>query len=169
MWYLPKVAGALNVLISTKESHRFGGRWRFIISLTLETLFSLLMTPITWLNHTIFMVNLALGRQGGWAAQARDDHTVSLSSAIKQFWPHTVLGIALTLTLYLSYQEATYFGLLFFGGLLMSIPLAVITSQSWLGNLMMKHQILSSPEEFVKPEELIPLRLKAFHYQDTDQ
>jgi len=168
MWYLPKVAGALNVLISTKESHRFGGRWRFIISLTLETLFSLLMTPITWLNHTIFMVNLALGRQGGWAAQARDDHTVSLSSAIKQFWPHTVLGIALTLTLYLSYQEATYFGLLFFGGLLMSIPLAVITSQSWLGNLMMKYQILSSPEEFVKPEELIPLRLKAFHYQDTD-
>jgi membrane glycosyltransferase len=169
MWYLPKVAGALNVLISTKESHRFGGRWRFIISLTLETMFSLLMTPITWLNHTIFMVNLALGRQGGWAAQARDDHTVTLSSAIQQFWPHTVLGIALTLTLYLSYQEATYFGLLFFGGLLVSIPLAVITSQSWLGNLMMKYQILSSPEEFVKPKELIPLRLKAFHHQDTDQ
>jgi membrane glycosyltransferase len=169
MWYLPKVAGALNVLISTKESHRFGGRWRFIISLVLETMFSLLMTPITWLNHTIFMVNLALGRQGGWSAQARDDHTVNISSAIKQFWLHTALGIALTLTLYLSNQDATYFGLLFFGGLLVSIPLAVITSQSWLGNLMMKYQILSSQEEFVTPEELIPLRLKAFHHQDTDR
>lgn len=169
MWYLPKVAGALNVLLSTKESQRFGGRWRFSISLILETLFSLLMTPIAWLNHTIFMMSLALGRQGGWTAQARDDHTVKLSYAIKQFWPHTVLGIALTLTLYLSHKEATYFGLLFFGGLLVSIPLAVITSQSWLGNLMMKYQILCSPEEITTPEELIPLRLKALNHHHTDR
>jgi membrane glycosyltransferase len=168
MWYLPKVAGALNVLLSTTESHRFGGRWRFIISLAFETMFSLLMTPIAWLNHTIFMMNLALGRQGGWAAQARDDHTVNISNAIKQFWPHTVLGIALTLTLFLSHRDATYFGLLFFGGLLVSIPLAVITSQSWLGNLMMKHKLLSSPEEINTPEELKPLRLKALHHNLTN-
>ena len=169
MWYLPKVAGALNVLLSTKESQRFGGRWRFIISLVLETLFSLLMTPIAWLNHTIFIMNLVLGRQGGWAAQARDNHTVNTSNAVKQFWPHTVLGIALTLTLYFSHQNDVYFGLLFFGGLLVSIPLAVITSQTWLGNVMMKYQILSSPEEIVTPEELIPLRLKALYHQDTDR
>jgi membrane glycosyltransferase len=169
MWYLPKVAGALNVLLSTKESKRFGGRWRFSISLVLETLFSLLMTPITWLNHTIFMTSLALGRQGGWAPQARDDHTVKISYAVKQFWPHTALGIVLTLTLYFSHKDATYFGLLFFGGLLVSIPLAVITSQSWLGNLMMKYKILCSPEEITTPEELIPLRLKALHHTDRAQ
>jgi membrane glycosyltransferase len=168
MWYLPKVAGALNVLLSTKESQRFGGRWRFIISLAFETMFSLLMTPIAWLNHTIFMMNLTLGRQGGWSAQARDEHTVNISNAIKQFWPHTVLGIALTVTLYFSHRDATYFGLLFFGGLLVSIPLAVITSQSWLGNLMMKYKLLSSPEEIATPEELIPLRLKALHQNQTN-
>jgi membrane glycosyltransferase len=169
MWYLPKVAGALNVLLSTKESHRFGGRWRFIISLLLETIFSLLMTPIAWLNHTIFMMNLALGRQGGWSSQARDEHTVSISNAVKQFWPHTALGIALTLTLCLSHKNATYFGLLFFGGLLASIPLAVITSQSWLSNLMMKYKLLSSPEEITTPDELAPLRLKALHYHHSNQ
>jgi membrane glycosyltransferase len=168
MWYLPKVAGALNILLSTKESQRFGGRWRFTLSLILETVFSLLMTPIAWLNHTIFMMNLALGRQGGWATQARDTHTVNISNAIKQFWPHTVLGIALTLTLFLSHRDATYLGLLFFGGLLVSIPLAVITSQSWLGNLMMKHKLLSSPEEINTPEELKPLRLKALHHNLTN-
>jgi membrane glycosyltransferase len=169
MWYLPKVAGALNVLLSTKEAIRFGGRGRFVISLVLETVFSLLMTPIAWLNHTIFMMNLALGRQGGWATQARDDHTINISNAVKQFWPHTALGIALSLTLYLSYRDATYLGLLFFGGLLVSIPLAVITSQSWLGNLMMKYKLLSSPEEIATPEELIPLRLKALHLHQSNQ
>lgn len=169
MWYLPKIAGALNVLLSAKESQRFGGRWRFSISLILETLFSLLMTPITWLNHTIFIMSLALGRQGGWSTQARDDHTITLSYAVRQFWPHTALGAALALKLYLSHQEASYFGLLFFGGLLVSIPLAVITSQSWLGNLMMKYQILCSPEEITTPEELMPLRLKALHHHHTDR
>jgi len=169
MWYLPKIAGALNVLLSTKESQRFGGRWRFTISLTLEMLFSLLMTPIAWLNHSIFMMNLVLGRQGGWATQARDDHTISISTGVKQFWPHTLLGVALTLTLYFSYKNDTFFGLLFFGGLLVSIPLAVITSQRWLGTFMMRYQILSSPEEIIMPEELIPLRLKALHHQDTDR
>ena len=169
MWYLPKVAGALNVLLSVKESQRFGGRLRFTISLVLETMFSLLMTPIAWLNHTIFMINLALGRQGGWATQARDDHTVNLSNAIKQFWPHTILGVALTLMLCFSHKNDTYFGLLFFGGLLVSIPLAVITSQTWLGNIMMKYQILSSPEEIVTSEELIPLELKALHHRDVNR
>jgi membrane glycosyltransferase len=169
MWYLPKIAGALNVLLSTKESQRFGGRWRFTISLVLETLFSLLMAPIAWLNHTIFMMNLALGRQGGWGTQARDDHTVNISNAVKQFWPHTVLGFALFSMLYFSHQNDAHFGLLFFGGLLVSIPLAVITSQAWLGNFMMKYQILSSPEEIVTPEELISLRLKALHHQATDR
>ncbi|CAM3729732.1 glucans biosynthesis glucosyltransferase MdoH [Polynucleobacter arcticus] len=167
MWYLPKIAGALNVLLSTKESQRFGGRWRFSISLVLETTFSLFMTPITWFNHTIFMVSLAVGHKGGWATQAREDHTVSFSNAIQQFWPHTILGIALALTLYLSQESAFIFGILFFGGLLLSIPLAVITSQTWLGNLMMRYQILSSPEEITIPNELIPLRLKALqHRQD---
>lgn len=169
MWYLPKVAGALNVLLNTKESQRFGGRWRFVLSLVLETLFSLLMTPIAWLNHTIFMINLALGRQGGWATQTRDNHSVNISTAVKQFWPHTLLGFALIWMLYFSHQNGAYFGLLFFGGLLVSIPLAVITSQTWLGNIMMRYQILSSPEEIVTPEELIPLRLKALHHQDTDR
>jgi membrane glycosyltransferase len=169
MWYLPKVAGALNVLLSTKEAIRFGGRGRFVISLVLETVFSLLMTPIAWLNHTIFMMNLALGRQGGWATQTRDDHTVNISNAVKQFWPHTVLGFALFWMLYLSHQNDAYFGLLLFGGLLVSIPLAVITSQKWLGNVMIRYQILSSPEEINTPKELIPLRLKALHHQDTDR
>ena len=168
MWYLPKVAGALNVLLSTKESQRFGGRWRFTISLVLETIFSLLMTPIAWLNHTIFMLSLFLGHKGGWATQTRDDHTVSISYAARQFWLHTVLGITLISTLYFSYKDATFFGLIFFGGLLVSIPLAVITSQAWLGNLLMKYKLLSSPEEITTPEELIPLHLKALHSRHTN-
>jgi len=161
MWYLPKIAGALDVLLRTTESNRFGGRWRFGLSLFLEMLFSLLMTPIAWLNHTLFILGLAFGKKGGWTAQTRDDHSVSVMQALAQCWPHTLLGIALTGLLYFTHPEALVYGLLFFGGLLCAIPLLVLTSQPWLGRFMIRHRLLSLPEEIAPPAMLISLQLSA--------
>lgn len=164
MWYLPKIAGALDVLLRTTESKRFGGRWRFSFSLFLEMLFSLLMTPIAWLNHTLFILGLVFGRKGGWSAQTRDDHSVSVAQAIAQCWPHTLLGIALTGLLYFTHPETLAYGLLFFGGLLFSIPLLVLTSQPWLGRFMIRHRLLSLPEEIAPPAVLLPLQLSALEF-----
>jgi membrane glycosyltransferase len=161
MWYLPKIAGALDVLLRTSESKRFGGRLRFGLSLFLETLFSLLMTPIAWLNHTLFILGLAFGKKGGWSAQTRDDHSVSVGHAFTQYWPHTLLGLALTGLLYFTHPETLAYGLLFFGGLLLSIPLLMLTSQPWLGRFMIHHQLVSLPEEITPPAVLLLLQLSA--------
>ncbi len=161
MWYLPKIAGALDVVLRNSESRRFGGRWRFCLSLVLELLFSLLMTPITWLNHTIFIIGLAFGKKGGWAGQARDDHSVSIAHAFQQFWPHTLIGLGLASLLYLTHPATLWYGMLFFGGLLFSIPLVVLTSQAWLGRGMIDRQLLALPEEITLPAVLLPLQLSA--------
>jgi membrane glycosyltransferase len=159
MWYLPKIAGALDVLLQSSKSKCFGGRWRFSISLILEMIFSLLMTPIAWFNHTVFILGLAFGKKGGWSAQTRDDHSISVVEALHQFWPHTLLGIALTGMLYFTHPEALPYGMLFFGGLLLAIPLTVVTSQPWLGRFMIRRQLLSLPEEITPPAELLALQL----------
>jgi membrane glycosyltransferase len=161
MWYLPKIAGALDVVLRNSESRRFGGRWRFCFSLMLELLFSLLMTPITWLNHTIFIIGLAFGKKGGWTGQTRDDHSVSIAHAIQQFWPHTLIGIGLASLLYFTHPTTLWYGMLFFGGLLFSIPLVVLTSQAWLGRWMINHRLLALPEEVTPPAVLLPLKLSA--------
>ncbi|MFZ4118821.1 MAG: glucans biosynthesis glucosyltransferase MdoH [Polynucleobacter sp.] len=161
MWYLPKIAGALDVLLTASESKRFGGRWRFSLSLLLEMLFSLLMTPIAWFNHTIFIIGLALGKKGGWTGQARDDHSISIAHAFQQCWLHTAIGLTLTGILYFTHPETLPYGLVFFGGLALSIPLVVLTSQAWLGGLMMRYRLLSLPEEIAPPAALIPLQLSA--------
>ena len=161
MWYLPKIAGAINVLLQTSKSKLFGGRWRFCINLILEMVFSLLMTPITWLNHTIFILSLAFEKKGGWSGQSRDDHSISVAHAVNQFWPHTILGLGLSSLLYFNHPEALPYGILFFGGLLFSIPLVVITSQPWLGRLMIRYRLLSLPEEIIPAKELLPLQLSA--------
>ena len=73
MWYQPKIAGALDVLLRPEERARFGGGWRFALNLSLEMLFSILMNPISWLNQTMIMTGLIFGKKAGWTAQARDD------------------------------------------------------------------------------------------------
>jgi membrane glycosyltransferase len=169
MWYLPKMAGAIDVFVRKKESHRFGGRIVFFKSLVLETLFSFLMTPITWLNHSLFMIGLALGHQGGWSSQSRDDHVISWRDAGRQFFPHTLMGVLLSLMLLWSHPSLFAIGLFFFGGLALAIPLVVLTSQAWLGEKMIKHQCLSSPEEIERSEMLKPLQLKSFSIQEKFQ
>lgn len=169
MWYLPKLAGALDVFIRKNESQRFGGRMVFAKSLALETVFSFLMTPVTWLNHSIFMVGLALGHQGGWSTQSRDDHAISWRDAGRQFFPHTLIGVVLSVLLLVSHPSLFPIGLFFFGGLALSIPMVVLTSQAWLGEMMIKHQVLSSPEEIERSEVLKPLQLKSYSIQEKFQ
>lgn len=169
MWYLPKIAGALDVLLRSKESHRFGGRTVFVKSLLLETVFSFLMTPITWLNHSFFIIGLALGHQGGWSTQSRDDHVISWRQASQQFFPHTLIGVFLSVLLLWSHPSLFPIGLFFFGGLALAIPLVVLTSQAWLGEKMIQHQWLASPEEIERSEVLQPLQLKSYSTQEKFQ
>lgn len=167
MWYLPKIAGALDVLLRKEERARFGGGCRFGLSLTMEMLFSILMTPITWLNHTIFIVGLVFGKKAGWTAQSRDDHIIPLTDAIRQFWPHTLLGLVLSGLLLATHPAVLPYALIFFSGLLLSIPLAVLTSRPGLGRWMIANRLLSLPEEISPPEALLALDLKALNILQT--
>ena len=161
MWYLPKIAGAADVISRASERKRFGGGWRFVTGFTLEMIFSILMTPITWLNHTMFMTGLVFGRKAGWGAQARDDHSIPLSTAIKQFWPHTVLGLAGVFGLLISHPQLLPYSFFALGGLLLSIPIAVLTSLPTFGATLIRHRLLSLPEEIDPPEALKSLHLRA--------
>ena len=161
MWYLPKIAGAADVISRASERKRFGGGWRFVTGFTLEMIFSILMTPITWLNHTMFMTGLVFGRKAGWGAQARDDHSIPLSTAIKQFWPHTVLGLAGVFGLLVSHPQLLPYSFFALGGLLLSIPIAVLTSLPIFGATLIRHRLLSLPEEIDPPEALKSLHLRA--------
>ena len=168
VWYQPKIAGALDALLRKEERLRFGGGWRFGVGLTLEMFFAILMTPITWLNHTLFLAELLLGKKGGWTAQTRDDHSVPLAEAVKQFWPHTLLGLVLSGSLLATHAALLPYAMIFLSGLLLAIPLAVVTSQPWLGRFMMQRRLLSLPEEIAPPEALRTLQLKALpaHWAD---
>jgi membrane glycosyltransferase len=161
MWYLPKIAGAADVVSRASERKRFGGTLRFATGFTLEMVFSILMTPITWLNHTIFMTGLVFGKKAGWGAQARDDHFIALGTALKQFWPHTLLGLFGVVGLFISHPHLLPYSFFVLGGLLLSVPIAVLTSLPCFGAILIQHKLLSLPEEIDPPEALKSLHLRA--------
>ena len=170
MWYLPKIAGALEVMLRADERKRFGGGVRFASSFTFEMIFSLLMTPITWLNHTIFIVGLLFGKKSGWTGQARDDHSVPVSIALRQFWPHTLLGLCLTGAVWSTHPANLPYAMIMLSGLLLSIPLTVTTSWPAFGRLLIRWQLVSLPEEIAPPTALTPLDLEVLkHARHSDK
>jgi membrane glycosyltransferase len=161
MWFAPNIATALDVLTRAKLRYLFGGTLRFSASFALSVIFVVLVTPVMWASHTLFLVRLLGGRTIGWGGQTRDDHAVPWSLALRQLWPQTLIGLAPLLLLALAAPAAVPYAMLVAGGPLLSIPLAVGTAAPALGRALIAAGLYRLPEEIVPPPELRALELAA--------
>jgi membrane glycosyltransferase len=167
MWFAPKTATMIDVLTRPTLRRAFGGTLRFLASVTVETIFSLLLSPIMWVCHTLFLAGLPFGRAIGWIGQMRDNHSVAWSIALRQLWPQTVLGSAsLTIIAVLQPAALAYVFVLAAGGLLLSIPFCVVTSWPVFGLALARVGIGRLSEETVPPQPLKRLALPALKAAD---
>jgi membrane glycosyltransferase len=161
MWFAPKIATVIDVLTRRSLRRAFGGSARFLVSVVTETLFFILLSPIMWVCHTLFIAGVPFGRVIGWIGQVRDDHTVSWSQSLRQLWPHTALGLAPLIVLAATHPSAIPYALLLAGGPALSIPLAVITAMPAVGTALARIGIGRLPEETAPPDALTALALPA--------
>jgi membrane glycosyltransferase len=161
MWFAPKIATVLDALARAEQRRAFGGSARFIASVTVETIFTLLLLPIMWFAHTVFLLALPFGRTVTWMAQMRDNHEVPLSQALHNLWPQTVLGLLGIGLLAFTHPMAIPYALFVAGGLALCVPLAVATSSPALGKALAWIGVGRLPEETAPPAALTTLRLPA--------
>jgi membrane glycosyltransferase len=161
MWFAPKIASAIDVLLHPELRRAFGGAGLFIINFVIETLYSILLCPILWFGHTIFLTGLLFGREIDWIGQARDDHAVPFTLALHNLWPHTLLGCAALGLLAMTQPAAIPYALFLAAGPALAIPFAVVTARPWLGNLAARIGIGRLPEETNRPAVLLALALPA--------
>lgn len=161
MWFAPKIATVVDVLTRPAARASFGGAARFLAGVACETVFFILLSPIMWFGHTLFIGGLLFGRAIGWIGQTRDDHAVPWSLAWSQFWPQTAFGAACLLMLALAAPAAIPYALFIAGGLLLSVPLAVLTAAPSSGALLLRLGIGRLPEETDPPSALRALKLPA--------
>ena len=162
MTFAPKIATVIDVLLEDVRRRSFGGFIPFVLNLTVETLFTLLLTPIVALSHTIFLVRLFLfGRGATWNSQAREIHAVPWRLAFAKLWPQTLAGCAILAVVALKSPTDFGFALLGTCGLVFSAPFAVATSSPLIGALFARFGIARIPEEHEHPEALLSLSLPA--------
>ncbi|HYY38793.1 MAG TPA: glucans biosynthesis glucosyltransferase MdoH, partial [Xanthobacteraceae bacterium] len=116
MWFAPNIATVIDVLTRAKLRHLFGGGVRLSASFMITIVFVVLVAPIMWASHTIFLARLLCGRTLDWGAQARHDHEVPWPLALRQFWPQTLVGVAPVLLLAAAVPAALPYALLIAGG-----------------------------------------------------
>src|SRR5262249_60782126 len=76
MWFSPKIASAIDILLRPELQREFGGAGRFVANFVIEAVYSVLLCPIVWFGHTIFLSGLLLGRGIGWIGQTGEDRPV---------------------------------------------------------------------------------------------
>jgi membrane glycosyltransferase len=161
MWFAPNIATVIDVLTRAKLRNLFGGGIRFSASFMITIVFTVLVVPIMWASHALFLLRLLCGRTLDWGVQARHDHEVPWSLAFRRFWPETLVGLAPVLLLAIAAPAAVPYALLIASGPLLSIPLAVVTASPALGRVLITLGLDRLPEETLPLPELRALRLPA--------
>ena len=128
MWFAPMIATALDILLRPKARRTYGGVMRFVANFVIAIVFSILLVPIMWFGHTIFLTGLLFGHEIGWIGQTRDDHAVPLALAIRNLWPHTLLGWGAIVVLAMTHPGAIPYALFLAAGLALAIPLVIVTA-----------------------------------------
>jgi membrane glycosyltransferase len=161
MWFAPKIASVVDVLMRREARRAFGGGWRFLGSVMAETVFSLMLTPIMWFGHTAFFAALLRGKAGGWGGQLRDDHAVPVRVALRQFWGPSILGCGVIAILAARAPSAIPYALFIAGGLAAAVPLAVLTADARIGRALTRIGMGRLPEETEPSAALASLQIPA--------
>ena len=56
----------IDALTRPKARYRYGGGPMFLVNVAVETIFFLLLSPIMWFAHTVFLATLVFGGSVGW-------------------------------------------------------------------------------------------------------
>jgi membrane glycosyltransferase len=147
MWFAPKIATVIDAMTREKARYRYGGGPLFLVNVAVETVFFLLLSPVMWFAHTVFLASLVSGVGVGWGAQARDDHAVPLALAVARLWPQTALGWACIAALAAWAPAAIPCALLIAGGLALAVPLCVMTANRAAGAALVRAGVGRLPEE----------------------
>ncbi|MFI4913955.1 MAG: glucans biosynthesis glucosyltransferase MdoH [Steroidobacterales bacterium] len=154
---LPKLLGAILALKDRALRHTFGGAPKLLLSLVLEQLLSMLLAPTMMLFHSTFVLRTLIGHPVSWDAQQRGDRGVNYREAFARHKWHVLLGLVWGSTILLFAPKFIWWMLPVITGMLLSMPLTVLTSRTSLGRRARAFHLLMTPEETAPPPELAAL------------
>jgi len=151
---MPKILGATLALVNGKLRRCYGGGLRLLTSLVVEQIFSTLLAPSMMLFHTSFVVTTLAGHPVTWNAQDRGDRGITFREAFSRHKWHVAIGLVWGGVILSIAPRYIWWMSPILAGLLLSVPLTMLTSLTSAGVWMRKRGLLLTPEETDTPPEL---------------
>lgn len=147
MLLLPKLLALLLVLPSRRRRLAFGGGGRLVASALVEILFATLLAPVLMVQQTGAVLGTLLGRSVGWSGQQRRAGLQAVTLLARRYGPITLLGIG-----WAAVAANWSPGLLVWlspvvVGMILAVPLAVVSGRRTLGIAARRHGWFLVPEE----------------------
>ena len=143
----PKLIAVIALLEDVPATRAHGGAGAVIKSAIVEAIFSTLMAPIVMLQHSWYVLTILVGMATGWNAQTRTDRALPLGLVARKFAPHTLIGLAAGFVLYRYVPVDFDWYIPLLAGLVLAIPLVVLSSSPLLGRLARADRFFLVPSE----------------------
>lgn len=158
--FLPKILALIDLAFDRERRQAFGGLQRATAGAVLETVFSSLHAPLQMLWHSQFVATILLGIGVHWGPQNRTADGIAWSQAFRRHWGQTLIGVVWGAAIW-ELDHPTFFWFLpVLAGMLLAIPLSVLTSRTSLGARARSLGLFLTPEETFPPSELDTLRVR---------
>ena len=165
MLFLPKALALALLLKDERLAQSYGGLVGATSSVVLETVFSVLTAPVLMLFQTKFVLAILMRRAVGWPPQQRGDHMTSFKEAALTHGVQSLFGVVVGLWSY-QYVPAFFWWLTpVLLGLLLAIPVSMLSSSIALGRQARELGLFLTPEETERP---VVLRYLEENLEDRD-
>ncbi len=155
--YSPKLLGYLAKCCLPPNAPATAGA-RFAFGAAAEPAFTLLMDAVSAVAKTAAMLRLAFGGAAAlWTPQNRNDRGVGWLEAALLLWPQALIGTVVFAGFADAGWTATLWAAPFAGGLVVAIPLCVLTANARIGQLLRDHRFAAIPEEFDHAQAPAPM------------
>jgi membrane glycosyltransferase len=156
--FLPKILALIDLALDRRRRRAFGGMIHATLGAVLETVFSALHAPLQMLWHSQFVAASLLLFGVQWGPQKRTTDGTSWLYALRRHWPHTLIGLVWGLAIWRLDRPTFWWFAPVVAGMVLSIPLSVLTSRANVGERARQLGLFLTPEETAPPPELAVLR-----------
>lgn len=149
---LPKLLAYVALLARKRERVAFGGGLRVLAAVLAETLLAALIAPSMMIFQSTAVAEILLGRDAGWQVQRRGDGGVTRQEIYRKFMPPTLCGAAMAAGAYAISVPLLLWMSPVIAGLLLAIPIGIVTSSP------MRNNLFATPEDNLPPPVLVRAR-----------
>jgi len=150
----PKMLAYVALLFDGRLRRGCGGAARAALSIMVETVLGGLVAPVAMLIQTMGVMSILMGRDSGWNAQRRDDGGVSPLQNARLYLGYTIFGVVLGVAAWVVSLSLFLWMLPVLLGLVLAIPLAILTGSRVAGQDLRRAGLLLIPEETSPPDVL---------------